>query len=259
MRFRQLAALSAAVTLVGAAAVIRAEEPRGAASRDGALARSVGSPTDGALVGGVALRERAELRLRWPDGPRWALPPLVTMLERAAERVGRRFPGSILLVGDLSRREGGAIGGHLSHESGRDADVGFYYSDARGRAVRTDHLLAVGDLGNVPAAATLRFDEARNWELVQAFLSDPEASVQRIFLAAPLKRLLLDYARRHDAAPNVVERAERAIHQPSRGNPHDDHFHVRIACPPDEGDECIGDPPSRASRERTASLEPSER
>src|SRR5215831_8089821 len=65
-------------------------------------ARTVATAPDGVLVDGVELRERAALRLRWPDGPRWARPGLVSLLVRAAESVYRRFPGSVLLVGDLS-------------------------------------------------------------------------------------------------------------------------------------------------------------
>jgi penicillin-insensitive murein DD-endopeptidase len=261
MRIRRLAAISCCVVFGAGAAPSALAQPADARSRsDHALpARSIGSPTDGALVGGVALRERAELRLRWPDGPRWALPTLVSMLERAARRVDRRYPGSILLVGDLSRREGGSLSGHASHESGRDADVGFYYADPQGRSVRTERLLPVRASGTVPAAGHLRFDEARNWALVEAFLTDADVIVQRIFIAEALKRRLLDYARQHRMSQELVERAEAAMRQPVHGSPHDDHFHVRIACPPEQENVCIPDPMPRLGRERTASLGPNER
>jgi penicillin-insensitive murein endopeptidase len=184
-------------------------------------------------------------------------------LEHAAEAVDRRFPGSILLVGDLSRREGGALSGHVSHESGRDADVGFYYTDERGRSVRTPRLLAVAPSGAVPYAAGLRFDEARNWTLIASLLRGTDALVQSIFVADYVERRLLDYARRQGIGSELVDRAAKAMRQPS-GSPHDDHFHVRIACPREpgqpqsEGDRvCIPDPAPRASRiwARTARLE----
>ena len=95
-----------------------------AADLGGRPARSVGSPTDGHLEGGVELRPGPTLKLRRSAGPRWGLPELVAMIERAARQVSKRHPGSVLLVGDLSRREGGEIGRHQSHESGRGADVG---------------------------------------------------------------------------------------------------------------------------------------
>ena len=86
-------------------------------------ALSIGSPTDGALRGGVAIEERDYLALRWPDGPRWGLPSMIRMLDRAAARVSQKHQGSVLLVGELSRQRGGELPGHASHESGRDADV----------------------------------------------------------------------------------------------------------------------------------------
>jgi penicillin-insensitive murein endopeptidase len=261
MRTRRLAAVSCCIAALGSAtassAIAAAAGPRPGES-PALAARSVGSPTDGSLVGGVPLREGAELRLRWPEGPRWALPALVTMLERAARTVERRFPGSILLVGDLSSRQGGSLSGHVSHESGRDADVGFYYADAGGRSVRTPKLLPVRPSGTVSSAGNLRFDEARNWALVEALLTDSGVMVQRIFVAAPLKQRLLEYARRHGTRPDVVGRADSAMRQPVHGRPHDDHFHVRIACPREQHDVCVPEPGAveRASRERTAALDP---
>lgn len=186
-----------------------------------------GARNAGSLVGGVELRERAELRLRWPDGPRWARPGLVRLLVRAAESVERRYPGSVLLVGDLSSRDGGSLPGHRSHRSGRDADVAFYYSDARGNQVQSARLLPVRASG--AAASGLRFDEARNWALVEVLLSDSAANVKSIFVAATLKRRLLAYAGRTGIDADLLARADAAMRQPARGRPHDDHFHVRIA------------------------------
>src|SRR5262252_7509098 len=115
---RHVAAVSCSV-VAALGPLSAAAEPSGARDKADPVipqrARSVGSPTHGFLVGGVELRERAELRLRWPDGPRWALPGLVSLLVRAANAVERRYPGSVLLVGDLSSKEGGSIPGHASH------------------------------------------------------------------------------------------------------------------------------------------------
>jgi penicillin-insensitive murein endopeptidase len=185
----------------------------------------VAAAPDGVLVDGVELRERAALRLRWPDGPRWARPGLVSLLVRAAERVERLYPGSVLLVGDLSSRDGGYLAGHASHRNGRDADVAFYYSDAHGNRVRSERLLPVRSSGSAPLG--LHFDDARNWALIETLVSD--ARVQTIFVAASLERRLIDYARRQGTRPELVARADAAMRQPSHGSPHDDHFHVRIS------------------------------
>jgi penicillin-insensitive murein endopeptidase len=216
-------------------------------------ARSIGSPTRGFLVGGVELRERAELRLRWPDGPRWALPGLVSLLGKAASAVDRRYPGSILLVGDLSSRDGGSLPGHASHRSGRDADVAFYYADARGNAVRSERLLPVRASGAGPDG--LYFDDARNWVLVSALLSDARARVQSIFVASALKQRLISYARHKGESAELVERADAALRQPARGRVHDDHFHVRIACPRRHDRSCLpGSAPEENASDRTVAL-----
>ena len=58
-----------------------------------------------------------------------------------------------MLVGDLSSEQGGKLSGHTSHQSGRDADVGFYATDARGRAVELDHFVAFAADGRAKDAA----------------------------------------------------------------------------------------------------------
>ena len=42
------------------------------------------------------------------------------------------------------------------------------------------------------------------------------------------------YAATHEPDPEVLLRATYVVHQPSKGNPHRDHFHVRVACTADE-------------------------
>jgi murein endopeptidase len=230
MGFRRIAAVSCCALLCGVAGAPEASA-RPSTERvqaDRAIprrARSIGPSPDATLVDGVELRERAALRLRWPDGPRWARPGLVSLLVRAAESVYRLYPGSVLLVGDLSLRAGGSLRGHASHRSGRDADVAFYYSDVHGNSVRSERLLPVRSSGSTPFG--LRFDDERNWALVRVLVSD--TSVQTIFVAAPLERRLIDYARRQGVLPALIARADAAMRQPSHGRPHDDHFHVRIS------------------------------
>ncbi|HEX7669020.1 MAG TPA: penicillin-insensitive murein endopeptidase [Polyangiaceae bacterium] len=94
-------------------------------------------------------------------------------------------------------------------------------------------------------------------------VTNSEVGVQNIFVADSLKRRLLEYARRHRANLDVLYRAEAAMRQPTRGAPHDDHFHVRIACPPASvrATLCISEPEAaqRPLRDRTAALDPTER
>ena len=63
--------------------------------------------------------------------------------------------------------------------------------------------------------------------------------VQWVFVAAPLRNMLLDHALRIGEPELLRERARRVLVQPSDSSRHDDHFHVRIACPPDDRPGCV--------------------
>lgn len=206
-------------------------------------AKSVGHPNHGRLEGGAALDTSLPYIRVVPatasDDARWGLPVFIRLIERAARGVARRYPGSILDVGDISRKNGGDLGGHHSHESGRDADIGFYAIDVRGKQVRAPGFIrfdASLASTNVPGA---RFDIARNWLLVQHMLTDPGARVSHIFIAEPLRQSLLAYARSRGVSRALWNRAAIAMMQPTNSLPHDNHMHVRISCPRSTQDECV--------------------
>jgi penicillin-insensitive murein endopeptidase len=231
--------------LLGSSPVLGTVRP--AAERGNGPALSVGSPTNGRLEGGIELVGREGLRLKRPSA-RWGLPQLVSLLERGARRVRVRHPGSVLLIGDLSRRGGGDIAAHRSHESGRDADVGFYFVDSRGTPVEVTRFRAVDSYGRAEGERRLTFDLARNWTLIQAWLTDPQVRVQHIFVAAPIRQRLLRYARERGVSVALLHRAALALKQPRDGLLHDDHYHVRIACPPRQRDVCVAEPIAAAER-----------
>ena len=196
--------------------------------------RSVGSPTTGHLLGGSHLEETPYLRFMPPNTSseaRWGLAPLVTMIDRAARQVRKKYPDAVLSVGHLSRRGGGDIDRHASHESGRDADVVFYVKNHLGKPVLSDRFVPFRADGTAATWPGASFDDERNWLLVTAFVTDPDAHVSHIFVAAPLRARLLAYALRIGAPASVRTRAAELLMQPRGSLPHDDHFHVRISCP----------------------------
>lgn len=208
-------------------------------------ALSIGSPTEGKLEGAVELQPSRELRLRYANGAHFGLPALVGLLERSSKRLAARFAGLTLHVGDLSRREGGEIAGHKSHESGRDADVAFLFVGPNGESVSPAEFLTVNDKGLAVENQSWRFDDARNWALVEAWVTDPGARVEHIFVAAAVRARLLAYARSRGTFLPVLHRAAMAMKQPSAGQVHDDHFHVRIACPAGQRRICVPTPTPR--------------
>jgi len=203
---------------------------------------SVGFANRGYLTRGVAMPDRGPgfVRARIGDDTRFGSPVLVAALTRAALSVERALPGGApLVIGDMSGPAGGGHDRHGSHRTGRDADVLFYLVDAQGRSVRGSGFYAfdargVSQLGTTDAPpnleATAYFDTPRNWAFVRALIRDEEAPIQWMFCAAGIKARLLAYAIAHESDPEVLLRASYVLHQPSKGNPHADHFHVRVAC-----------------------------
>jgi penicillin-insensitive murein endopeptidase len=196
--------------------------------------RSIGSPTEGHLLGGAHLTETSYLRVVPAYGSadvRWGLEPLVQMIDRAARQVRHQFPDAITSVGHLSQEGGGEIDRHRSHESGRDADIAFFVRSTSGQPLAASHFVPFRGDGTAVSWPGARFDDAKNWTLVAAMVGDAEAHVTHIFVAAPLRARLLAYAERMGAPASLRMRAAELLQQPRGALPHDDHFHVRIACP----------------------------
>jgi penicillin-insensitive murein endopeptidase len=196
------------------------------------MSLSVGSPSDGWQIRAKKLNPSADLWIQAKSLPySYGHPALVLMLHRTAKQISRQNAGWVLLVGDLSREFGGPLSGHRSHQSGRDADVGFFVTDSAGRPINSRKLVAFDKQGRARDGSGLRFDDYRNWLLVQLWLQDSRANLEHVFVASHLRRRLLDFARARPAFRQHVEAASQFLRQPSVGLPHDDHFHVRIACP----------------------------
>ncbi len=199
------------------------------------LGRSIGAPNEGRLLGGAHLDDSAAVRAcsAYSAGDvRWGLGPLVGMIERGAKTVRKKYPNSVLNVGQLSRAGGGEVNRHASHESGRDADIGFYVRTTRGnKYLTTDRFVTFRGDGSAPTWPGARFDDARNWVFVSTILTDPQVRIQYIFISTPLRARLLAYADKIGASATVRGRAAEVMAQPYGAHPHNDHFHVRIGCP----------------------------
>ncbi len=210
------------------------------------MSLSVGYPNDGWQRRAVALKPRPYLKLKKGSGAAaWGHPALVKMLQRTARDVARAVKGSVMLVGDLSHKSGGALSGHHSHQSGRDADVAFYAKDAKGKPVRLNKFVAFDGDGKAKDGSGLVFDDWRNWLLVEAWLRDHRAGLSHIFVSRPLKRRLIAFANARPGAKKHVARAQVLLKEPANAEAHDDHFHVRISCPKRQRDICHEEPRPR--------------
>lgn len=207
-----------------------------AAARDGG---SRGRPGGGWLAGGVTLPDRGygyeAFRAAAEGGYLLGTTRLVGMVVRVARSLASRGQAP-LRVGDLSAPRGGRVQRHHSHRNGRDVDLLYFVRDAAtDQPVMSEGFVRFNRLGDSVSWPTpLRFDTPRNWQLIEALLHEREAAVLRVFCAAWLRRMLLDYGRAAGRPAWVLERAEQVLAQPGDSLPHDDHFHVRVACTPGE-------------------------
>lgn len=202
---------------------------------------SVGLPYQGVLDGASQLPPIGNgYRLLRPSGRSYGTASLVSTIRFAASEVARQRPGPPLVVGDLSAPGGGQITNHRSHRTGRDVDLLFYVTTLAGAPVESPGFIPFGADSLAMAHAGphgrlwVRFDLARNWLLVKALLSAPSSEILWIFVSRPIEALITEYAFALGEDPVLVWQAENVMLQPRNALPHDDHFHVRIACSPDE-------------------------
>ncbi len=165
---------------------------------------------------------------RWDARRAWGTPLLVDTILDATERLAWDHPDwDPVVVGDISRRGGGALFGHRTHDLGIDADLGLFvkggqqpdgFSDVRARDLDAEAtwtlINALLDTGNVQFILL----DQRHIDRLRAYavhdLGVPPDEVDAI-LVAPSTRLKWDRRGVVRHAPN-----------------HRSHLHVRITPAP---------------------------
>jgi len=179
------------------------------------------SSGDGSLRDAEQLAPGDGYYLRRPNRA-WGEPYVVSYVQQAIAEVRALYPDvPTLAIGDLSAEHGGELPGHVSHRTGRDVDIGFYF-----------HHAARGfeDAGN-------DLDLEATWALLAAFArtSDRPDGVQMIFLDYAVQKRLYDFATargtpkgelaflfQYPAGKNAMTGLVR--HWPNHAN----HLHVRF-------------------------------
>ena len=99
------------------------------------------------------------LLLRWDPARSWGTSALVETLQDVATRIAFEIPhADPLLVGDVSKRGGGRLAGHVTHHLGMDADIGLFTGEGE------------QPLGGFMDVHPNRLDLESNWALVRALL-----------------------------------------------------------------------------------------
>lgn len=180
---------------------------------------SIGRTHDGVLLAGVRMPESANWELESP-GLAWGTQETVDALGHAIDAVAARFPDTPrLFIGNISKKGGGHFPPHVSHQSGRDVDVGYYLTE--------------GHRWYVTANAS-NLDRARTWHLVRTLIA--ESDVDLILIDTQVQKLLKAYALELGEDPawldqifQVGGKSARPIIFHAKG--HATHLHVRFYSP----------------------------
>jgi penicillin-insensitive murein endopeptidase len=217
----------------------------------------IGSYTAGCIAGAVALPLLGDgYQVMRPSRNRYyGHLLLIIFIERLGQQASAH--GTRLLIGDLGQPRGGPMpSGHRSHQIGLDVDVWFLQKPI-------SQVLSQSDAEQLEAPSMVRATEGvlnhvlwspRDRDVLKQAAQAPE--VERIFVNAIIKQALCDSETDHRWLNKI---------QPWWG--HDDHFHVRLACPSDSeqckpqkplspGDGCDTDLAHWAEEIRQAALSP---
>jgi len=189
------------------------------------LCVSVGGANSGRLVHGVPFPASPGISIRAGRNNIYGTPETVAALRYAVAVVQQKHPGAHdVVLGDLSRSGGGKFRPHVSHQNGRDVDLGFYY---KGIDKPKEFISATAD----------NLDLERTWTLIEALME--ENKVQYIFIDDSVQKLLYHYVKYTLGAPQSYldtvftwprrARGNRALISHAPG--HRNHIHVRFWSP----------------------------
>ena len=221
------------LALIALAACVNASVPANGQERAAALFSAVTTPTgQSARVYGGYARGCSDGLVQLPEtGPAWQAmrtsrnrnwghPEMIDYLEdlaTTAQGIGWRG----LYVGDIAQPRGGpSPSGHLSHQTGLDADIWYNAPESLTLSRAQRESLAPTILRTDDQRSLTRAWTPQHAQLLRAAASDPR--VDRIFVAAVIKIELCRTATPADTA--WLQRL-----RPLYG--HHDHFHVRLRCP----------------------------
>lgn len=184
---------------------------------------SHGSANNGTLVNGEKLPPHAAYVVR-STRRAWGTNQTISYLMAGFDHMHKRFPNlPRIAIHDLSKEGGGPLKPHLSHQTGRDADIGYYHTkcgrrDCEYRVVRASELNA-----------------EYQWELFRYWIDNNQA--EYIFVDYTLQEAMYNHAKEKGVSSAKLSEyfqyprgrhTRRGVirHEPG----HQNHFHVRFRC-----------------------------
>ena len=189
----------------------------------GQVSEPVGEYSRGCQAGAVQLPETGPTwqAMRLSRNRNWGQPALVDYIEDLSAFAATQPGWAGIYVGDMSQPRGGPmLTGHASHQTGLDADI--WMNAPQSMTLSPDAREAISAINMQRASGAYTND---NWTpqheaVLRAAASDPR--VARIFIFAGAKVAMCDNAT-----------GDRSwLHKIRPWYRHNDHFHVRLNCPP---------------------------
>jgi len=209
----------------------RALGPPRCANHKQGTSESPGRANDGRLENGCLLPAKGPGWVR-RNKAGWGTDRSVAVLQWALGEVVRLHRGTVpVVVGALSRENGGRLRPHRSHRSGRDIDIGYFA--ANNAALPHFRPMTSGNI-----------DIEKTWTLIGAMLHT--GLVHYVFVDYNLQALMVRYLEDEGTDARTLARvfqypagraARQGIIRHARG--HADHLHIRFRCIPEDGDECL--------------------
>jgi LysM repeat protein/murein endopeptidase len=190
--------------------------------------RAVGKPQNGRLEGALQLQPGPGYFVRRPNAA-WGTAEMLRGLKEAFHAVNKKHKDAHdVVVGDLSREKGGHLSPHKSHQTGLDADVGWYFKGLK----KAPNYFLDASQGKLDLDAT--------WTLLDALAGASEAKsrVEYMFVGYSVQEKLYKHAESIGVSKKRLDgvfqypRGSRAMHGLIRHEPgHTDHVHIRFKCP----------------------------
>ena len=177
---------------------------------------SIGYVEEGRMINAMPFPEGEAWTVVVPESC-WTTQETANAIIGAARQVRAWFPeGAPVRVGQVSGPEGGYLAPHISHQNGRDIDVGLFYPGPEPYRIKERETV---------------MDVPMNWAFAKAILMNGD--VQFILLDKRVQKVLYDYALAHGEnkqwLDSLFQAGPRSVFFHARK--HRDHFHVRLYNP----------------------------
>lgn len=217
----------------GKSPVPQPPKDNGSGSQQGDRARdqAIGLPYKGTLENATNFKEIVDGNNKLPidlkntfRGRHYGTYELVQSILSVATYQHKITDGDILVVGDLSQKNGGklAFSNHKSHQNGLDVDIAYPLKD--------DHTPGFNSVldRNGKVSDNMRLTETfRIFEYTHVTLN----ALDRIFVDGRIKKALCDYSRQNGMLDEKDEgRAREVLRRLRAEDGHKDHYHLRIKC-----------------------------